>query len=522
MDHIRGQDREQMMIMSLDQLVHKESFVRIIDAFVDALDLEEFGFLYYKLNKAGRPPFHPSTMLKLYIYGYQNGIRSCRKLEKATMINIEVMWLLKGLRPNFKTIAKFRKDNAKAFREVFRSFVSILKDWNLVDGKHIAIDSFKIRAQNSLKNNHNQRKIDRHLEYIDNKINEYFELLDDEKDPAERDLINQKIEYNAVKADQYLILSKRLEEENVDQISTVDPDAKAVLLHRNIVNVGYNVQAVSDGKNKMLVGMDTGNVNDTHALAPMIRIAQTNMGVKSMSVLADKGYHTGAQLADCESLGVKTFVSPKANAANRQYNVFPMEQFDYDLETDTYRCPNNSVLRSNGQTYQRKGPNRKGTWVPFKHYKTKDCMECSIKDQCTGSYRGRIIQRSLHQGAIDRNNARVNHDPDYYRNRQQIIEHQFGTLKRQWGFTHVLVRGKENVLGEVSIIFTAYNLRRCMSILGFEGLLKRVRALFHAFWGKLILRDRVGLYIFKFNIANRLLYDACERQLENINYTMSL
>ena len=187
-----GQDREQMMVMSLEQFVDKGSSVRIIDAFVDALNLEEHGFLYFKLNKSGRPPFHPSTLLKLYIYGYQNGIRSCRKLEKATQINIEVMWLLKCLRPNFKTISKFRKDNAKAFREVFRSFVTILKDWNLVDGKHIAIDSFKIRAQNSLKNNHNQRKIDRHLDYIDNKINEYSDVLDDEDNATRREFINQK------------------------------------------------------------------------------------------------------------------------------------------------------------------------------------------------------------------------------------------------------------------------------------------------------------------------------------------
>lgn len=488
MDHITGQDREQMMIISLDQLVHKTSFVRIIDTFVDTLDIENFGFLYYKLNKAGRPPFHPSTMLKLYLYGYQNGIRSCRKLEKATMINTEVMWLLKGLRPNFKTIAKFRKDNAKAFREVFRYFVRVLKQWELVDGKHIAIDSFKIRAQNSLKNNHNQRKIDRHLEYIENKINEYLEILDAEDDPSKRELINQKIEHNVYKADQYQNLSKRLEQENVDQISTIDADARAVLLHRNIVNVGYNVQAVSDGKNKMLVGMDTGDVNDTHALSPMIKIAQVNMTVKSMSVLADKGYHTGAQLAESETLGVQTFVSPKANAANRQYNVFPMEQFDYDLETDTYRCPNNSVLRSNGQTYQRKGKNKKGTWVPFKHYKTKECKRCPIKDQCTRSPRGRIIQRSMHQGAIERNNTRVNNNPDYYRNRQQIIEHQFGTLKRQWGFSHVLMRGKENVLAEVSLIFTAYNLRRSMSILGFEGLLRRLKAQFSFFLGNLLLK----------------------------------
>ena len=506
MDHITGQDREQMMVMSLEQFVHKESFVRIIDAFVDALNLEEYGFLYYQLNKAGRPPFHPSTLLKLYIYGYQNGIRSCRKLEKATQINLEVMWLLKGLRPNFKTIAKFRKDNAKAFREVFRSFVTILKDWNLVDGKHIAIDSFKIRAQNSLKNNHNQRKIDRHLDYIDNKINEYIDMLNDEDDPASRELINQKIEYNASKADQYMSLSKRLDEENVDQISTVDPDAKAVLLHRNIVNVGYNVQAVSDGKNKLLVAMDTGDVNDTHALGPMIQLAQKNIDIKSMSVLADKGYHTGAQLADSESLGVKTFVSPKANAANRQYNVFPMEQFKYHPGTDTCRCPNNSILRSNGQIYQRKGQTKKRTWVPFKHYKTKDCMKCPIKNQCTGSPRGRIIQRSIHQGSIDRNNARVNADPDYYRKRQQIIEHQFGTLKRQWGFTHVLMRGKQNVLGEVSLMFIAYNLRRSVSILGFERLLRRLSSLFSIFLGNLLLRAcvRADIIIFRPSIMTLL------------------
>lgn len=272
------------------------------------------------------------------------------------------------------------------------------------------------------------------------------------------------------------------------------------------MNVGYNVQAVSDGKHKMLIGMDTGNVNDTHALSPMIRIAQTNIDVRSMSVLADKGYHTGAQLADSESLGVKTFVSPKANAANRQYNVFPMEQFKYHPGTDTYRCPNNSILRSNGQTYQRKGPNRKGTWVPFKHYKTKDCLDCPIKDQCTGSPRGRIIQRSLHQGAIDRNNARVNANPEYYRNRQQIIEHQFGTIKRQWGFTHVLMRGKENVLGEVSLMFTAYNLRRSVSILGFEGLLKRLKALFSLFLGNLFLRGCRDDCMVHFRLANMTLH----------------
>ena len=479
MDHIQGQDREQMMIMSLNQMVHEEAFVRIIDAFVDALNLEEYGFLYYKLNKSGRPPFHPSVLLKLYIYGYQNGVRSCRKLEKSTKINLEVMWLLKGLRPNFKTIAKFRKDNAKAFRLVFRSFLSILKDWDLVDGKHIAIDSFKIRAQNSLKNNYNQKKIERHLNYIDGKINEYLDQLDEEQDPALRQEINRKLEHNIEKADQYLNLSKRLDSEQIDQISTVDPDSRAVVLHRNIVHVGYNIQASSDRKHKMLVAMDTGDVNDTHALYPMINATQVNLGVKNMNVLADKGYHTGAQLSASETLHVASYVSPKANAANKKHDVFPMEQFTYHPGSDTYRCPANEIMRSNGNWYERRSSKRNKHPIKFKQYKTDKCPSCPLKDQCTSSPRGRMIQRTEHQGAIDRNNLRVNADPEYYRNRQQIIEHQFGTFKRQWHFTHTLMSGKVNVLGEVSILFTAYNLKRSVSILGFQDLLERLKALLY-------------------------------------------
>ncbi len=319
-----------------------------------------------------------------------------------------------------------------------------------------------------------------------------MDQLDGEIDAESRAEINNKIEYNIEKADKYLELSKRLENEELDQISTVDADARAVVLHRNIVNVGYNIQVGSDGKNKMIVAIDTGEVNDTHALSPMIARVQENLQVKNMKVLADKGYHTGDQLAKCEGLGVKTFVSPKANAANKRFKVFPMETFKYHPGSDTYRCPNNSILRSNGQIYQRKGHSKKGTWVPFKHYKTKDCNDCPIKLQCTSSPQGRIVQRSLHQGAIDRNNARVNADPEYYRNRQQIIEHQFGTIKRQWHFTYALLKGKEKVRGEASILFIAYNLRRSMSIHGFSELLELLKALFVNFWAIIELTSIVG------------------------------
>lgn len=244
MQHITGADRNQIKMISLEQMVEEESLVRVIDAFVDMLDLERFGFSYFKLNRDGHPPFHPATMMKIYLYGYQNSIRTCRKLEKACQINVEMMWLINEHHPHYKTIANFRKDNSKAFKEVFRYFVALLKDWKLVDGKTIAIDSFKIRAQNSLKNNFNERKVKRHIDYIDNKIAEYEQALDQEFDEITQD----KLEHNKQKKANYQNISKQLKETGDGQISTTDPDSKAVVFQRTSVKVGYNIQAASDGK----------------------------------------------------------------------------------------------------------------------------------------------------------------------------------------------------------------------------------------------------------------------------------
>ncbi|MCB0670615.1 MAG: transposase [Saprospiraceae bacterium] len=193
MDFVEGHDREQMFISSIEQMVDPEAFVRIIDAFIDALPLEQFDFKNLELNEQGRPPFHPGVLLKLYLYGYQNGVRSCRKLEHACNVNLEVIWLLKGRRPHYKTIANFRKQNALAFRQVFRHFVAMLKDWRLIEGKTIAIDSFKVTAQNSLKNNYNLAKIHRHLDYIDAKIDAYCEELDQADDDDEKEQLHAKI-----------------------------------------------------------------------------------------------------------------------------------------------------------------------------------------------------------------------------------------------------------------------------------------------------------------------------------------
>lgn len=471
MDHIQGNNRDQIRMLSLDQMVEPESMVRIIDAFVDMLDLKQFEFSYFKLNKEGRPPFHPATLMKLYLYGYQNSIRTCRKLEKACKTNIEVMWLIGEQKPHFKTIANFRKDNHKAFKKVFRYFVALLKDWKLIDGKTIAIDSFKVRAQNSLKNNFNDRKIKRHIDYIDKKIAEYENDLDQEFDQDTKD----KLEHNHKKKDKYQQIGEQLKQSNDGQLSSTDPDARAVVFQRNSVKVGYNIQAASDGKHKLLIAADTGDVNDTKALAVMVEKAQNNIG-DVQDVLADKGYHSGRELKKCEDLGVKAYISPKESSSSKTNPDFAMQNFLYNQVDDTYTCPAKQILQTNGRWYNKKLNNGRVSYK-VKHYKTKACDGCSLRSQCTTNKNGRVIERTQYQQYVDRNNDRVNLNPEYYRQRQQIIEHQFGTLKRQWHFDYTLTRTKQKVLGEVYLAFTCYNLKRIVSILGFEALMIKIKAI---------------------------------------------
>ena len=502
MQHIPGQNRNQIKMISLDQMIEEKSLVRVIDAFVDMLALEQFGFSYFKLNKEGRPPFHPATMMKIYLYGYQNGIRTCRKLEKACKINVEMMWLINDQRPHYKTIANFRKDNSKAFKEVFRYFVALLKDWKLIEGRTIAIDSFKIRAQNSLKNNFNERKVKRHIEYIDNKIAEYEQALDQELDEE----IKNKLEYNKHKKANYQNIGKQLKETGDGQISTTDPDSRGVVFQRNSVKIGYNIQAASDSKNKLLIAADTGDVNDTKALAKMVEEVQQNIGKQDMDVLADKGYHSGRELKKSEELGVTTYISPKESSSSKTNPEFAMGSFVYDCWKDTYTCPAGQTLKTNGRWYNKQLKHGRKSYQ-VKHYKTRACQECELRNQCTTNKLGRIIERTQYQEYVDRNNDRVNQNPDYYRQRQQIIEHQFGTLKRQWNFEHTWVKGKEKVLGEVFLEFTCYNLKRSLSILGFDDIMARINAIissFLAFFNPIMAYNRVIKEYFKnFTIIQR-------------------
>ena len=471
MHHIDQEiDRFQLSMMDLESMVDQNSYARLVDLFVESLPLEKLGFTHTTHETTGRPPYHPSVLLKLYMYGYRHGIRSSNKLHQACLVNVEVWWLIKGLKPSPRTICYFRKNNATAFKKAFQHFVLLLKDWKLIDGQTIAIDSFKIRAQNSLKNNFNQKKIDRHIDYIDNKINVYQQQLET-TDLAENDSceIKDKIKYQKQKKQNYKALEKQLKDSGQRQMSIIDSDARSVILHRNIVNVGYNIQAGSDSKHKLFTNAQTGHVNDTHALAEMALEAKELLEVNSMNTLTDKGYTTGAEIAKCSDNGITTFSSPKEHSSQKN-GLFDMQIFNYNTKDDTYTCPAGEVLVTNGKWY-----NKNNHIV--KHYKTKACKGCLLREQCTKNKNGRFIERNFYQKYLEDNKARVDANPEYYRQRQQITEHQFGTFKRQWHFTHTLLKGKQNVLSEVYLNFSVYNLLRCVQILGVKTLKNRLKEL---------------------------------------------
>jgi hypothetical protein len=289
---------------------------------------------------------------------------------------------------------------------VFRSFVLLLKELNLVDGQTIAIDSFKIRAQNSLKNKLNQKKLDRHLEYIDNKIAEYEAQLDaSDLEEEQQQAIREKIEQQQQRKEGYQQIKQQLKESGEEQVSLTDPDSRAVVLHRNIVNVGYNIQAASDSKNKLLVEYETGDVNDTHALSSMAVTTKELLKVETMDVLADKGYHTGEELMNCEKEDIVTYVSPKA-PSTKETGLYPVTAFVYNPADDTYTCPAGQTLSTNNVWHGHSGRGKDAPYK-FRRFTTPACKICGVRNKCTnGKRNGRVIDRSEYADSIEKNNTR--------------------------------------------------------------------------------------------------------------------
>jgi transposase len=486
---IHGISRQQMQFTSLDDLVAADNPVRILDAFVDKLNISKLGIEQdntgkqqkSKVNPGGAPRFDDKLLLKLYLYGYLNKIRSSRKLEQECHRNAELRWLMQELVPNYHTIADFRKNHSAALKNLFKLYVLFLDELNLLGKQTIAVDGSKFRAVNSRKKNYNQKKIDKHQAMVNEKANNYLKQLDEfdkdesddngpsyhkeEVEAALQRLMERKIKYDD--------LQQQLDNTEEKQISTSDSDSRAIIINKNIVEVSYNTQTAVDARHNLFVHAEATNTNDGKALHRATLQAKKNMSLTKedlLDVLSDKGYHTGAELQQCHDDNIETYVAFKEQPSVKHLQKeFLSTQFIYNNEQDSYTCPAGQTLTTLNTWHNKKGDAGE-TSYRFKTYRTVGCKSCSLKIHCT-KLNKRIIHRSEYQDAVERNNENIRNNPDYYKRRQSICEHPFGTIKRQWGYTYTLMKGLQKVNGEMNLIMLVYNIKRTLSILGFEKML---------------------------------------------------
>jgi transposase len=479
MQYIKGTDRTQAVLFpqSLDEIIDADNEMRLIDLFVESIDLAQFSF-HIKSTAEGRPPYHPKDLLKLYVYGYLNSVRSSRALERECKRNIEVMWLLHQLVPDHNTISNFRRDNEKAIRKVFRHTVSIAKQFDLIGGRLIAGDSTKLRAQNSKKNNFNENKIVQHLQYIEKRLDEYNQALD-QADDENKKIIQQEIEKQNSRKENYLDLSKHLNESEQTQVSTSDPDSRQMITRNNIIEVAYNVQTTVDAKNNLTLDYKVTNENDSKAMGPMLKRAKKILGSADFTALYDKGYHTGSELKTGIEMGIELMVAIPGVASFAPDQRYNFDKFIYNDELDSYTCPQGKILSTNGNWYQKS----KQRYIYYvKHYKTNACPSCPALALCTKNKKGRLIERSEYQPYMDKNRENIEKHPGIYKKRQAIIEHTYGIIKRQWGFYFVSTKkGIKRASADVGLMFTAFNLRRLINIIDknvFKELLRELASLY--------------------------------------------
>jgi transposase len=482
--YIQGQNRSQTYLfpVSIDDAIDPENEVRVIDLFVDSLNLGDYGFKVVFVEN-GRPAYHPADLLKLYIYGYMNKVRTSRDLEKECKRNIEVMWLINSLCPDHNTISNFRRDNPKAIKKVFQQTVRVAKHFDLIGGTLIAGDSSKFRAQNSKKNNFNQKKIDRHIQYIDNKLEEYNKAMAQADGDDHKKQLEQEINKQNTRKAEYKKLEKQLNETAQTQISTSDPESRQMIIRNNITEVAYNVQTSVDDKHNLPFDYKVTNENDSKAMGNMLLRAKNILHTDQFMALYDKGYHTGSEFDIAERLGINVMVAIPGRPATSQapdpeYNV---ENFVYNQENNTYTCPQGHTLTTNGTWH------KSSSGSQFQQYKTFRCKDCPVRKKCTSSKKnGKIIQRRIYAQNIEDNRKRIENNKDTYKKRQSIVEHPFGTIKRQWGFSYILTKKYiHRASADVGFMMIAYNLKRIINILGKdifrEYLQKVLNIIFHIF-----------------------------------------
>jgi transposase len=472
---IQGEHRTQNTLFpeTLDDYVTECNPVRVVEVFVEGLDLGVLGFEGIKPEATGRPAYHPATLLKIYIYGYLNRIQSTRRLEMETQRNVELMWLASRLTPDFKTIARFRKDNGKAIRSVCRQFVELCRQLDLFSQAIVAIDGSKFKAVNNRDKNFTSAKMERRKQQLEDSINRYLAALDsaDQEEPTVAEAKTVKLKEKIAALKQRMAELKKLDVKMQaapdKQLSLTDPDARSMKTSGTGI-VGYNVQTAVDTKNHLIVAHEVTNAGtDRDQLSSMAKQARTAMGIQDITAIADRGYYKGEEILACHEAGITALVPKSFTSNNKAKGLFDKSKFIYVEDKDEYRCPaGQSLIKRYTSIEQGK---------TLHTYWNSGCRVCGMKDQCTPSTERRV-RRWEHEAVLDAMQVRLNNMPEAMLIRKQTVEHPFGTLKAWMGATHFQMKTLDHVSTEMSLHVLAYNLKRVMKILGIAPLMQAMRA----------------------------------------------
>lgn len=479
MSYLRGPDRSDVQLLPpcLDDYVPENAPVRFLDVYVEGLDLGALGFAHAQPKATGRPPYHPADLLKLYLYGYLNRIRSSRRLEAEAARNLEAKWLLRGVTPDFRTIADFRKNNRTAFPPLFKAFNLLCRKLDLFGAELVAIDGCKFKAVNNPKRHFTKDELQDLLKKVEQRIDEYLKELDQKDSEAEgvaaapsRQELTQKIAELKERKGKYDQLAQELTQSGEKEISLTDADSRMMKGPHGEHFVGYNVQAAVDAKHHLIVAQEVVQAgNDRGQLSAMAVAAKEALGVAKLEVVADKGYHEADQLQRCQEAGISAIVPEPGTTSGRSKGgreVFPKERFRYDALADAYECPAGQMLRRASVNASH------GKKKDLLYYNRQACRECPLKAQCT-SGKNRVIRRLANQPVVEATAQRTQAKPEVVKARKTIIEHVFGTV-RNWCHDRFLMRGKEKVRAETSLTALTYNLRRVLNLVGWTELMKAV------------------------------------------------
>lgn len=474
--YIAGVSRDQVVLFpeAIDDYITEDNPVRFIDAFVEHMDLRKLGFTKAEPAQTGRPAYEPKDLLKLYIYGYKNRITSSRRLEQETHRNMEVVWLLRRLRPDFKTVSDFRKENVKAFKSVFRQFTLLCNVLDLFSGERVAIDGTKIKGVNNVSRNYTKSRLQEKLKEINQRIDAYLKDIE-ETDQRESDRpkptaegLKEKIDSLEAKKEEYKNMLKAMEQSGETQISLTDPDSRS-FPKKFGVPVGYNAQTAVDEKHHLIIEQEVTNaVTDIDQLSSMAIKSKEALGVETLKVVVDAGYCNAKEIQACEEAGIEAY-APKINTSNStKKGLYGKEQFTYDAENNCYTCPVGKKLPYRFEGCEKRREKQRSVL----YYIGESCQSCEQKPLCTESKDPRRITRCPEEDAIDRMQARMKQHPEIMKKRKQIVEHPFGTIKFWDHQNAFLMKGLEKVRAEFSLETLAYNIKRVINIVGVEKMIE--------------------------------------------------